>query len=84
MPKSKKKKVSKRKNPSLFEQHKNLKWLLSLLALSVLAFLFIKHRVNDYDPSGDRSAVIKQQVQDKLHIDKEVQDNVSPTPSPRK
>lgn len=70
-----------KKSSSLLQTHKNLKWLLPLFALVVLASLFlVKHKLSDED-TVDNSAIIKQQIKQNLplHLD---QETVTPTAAP--
>jgi len=84
MPKIKRKKPAVKKSPSLFKKHPNLKWLLPLLIATFVGFILVtKHKINDNDPSGDKSGMIKQEIKQKLNLDndKETIDD-SPTASP--
>jgi maltodextrin utilization protein YvdJ len=83
MPKKTVRKVKTvKKSSSFFQTHKNLKWLLPLLVLIVLASLFlVKHKISDQD-TVDRSAIVKEQIKQEIKQKLPFQlDKETPTPT---
>lgn len=68
---------------NLFDLHPNLKWLLPLFFILAVGFLLaFKHRISDEDKGRDNSAVIKQEIKQKIENHANDDDLVSPAVSP--
>jgi hypothetical protein len=73
MPKKKVKNSSSSK--SLFDMHPNLKWLLPLLVLVLIAFLYVHHQREEGVSSGEEHSALKQELKQKLQMDNDEEIN---------